>query len=275
MEKELIFEGRKVHYRREGKGPLVMLVHGFGEDSTVWDSQVQALKDKFSLLVPDLPGSGKSEVDPTPSMESMAAALKAILDIESGGYRETPPGGAEKLTMIGHSMGGYITLAFAEKYPESLQGFALFHSTAYADSGEKKTTRQKGIEFIREHGAFEFLKAATPNLFSAKTRDKRPELIDKQIGSLRNFSANTLVLYYQAMMQRPDRTAILRNTGLPVLFVMGPEDSAVPMKDMLEQCHLPRIAYIYELHESGHMGMLEETERSNQILATYLSDINH
>lgn len=310
MQKEISIQGKKIVYRVNGNGHPVVLVHGFGENSDVWDQVIggppqtppkeglvkeqktgndYSLTEKFQIIIPDLPGSGQSELIDDMSIEGMADAIKQILDAEivnlnftkpekNSGQKESskvPPTGGFKWTIIGHSMGGYITLAFAEKYPDSLNAYGLFHSTAYADSDEKKVTREKGIEFIEKHGAFEFLKTSTPNLFSAKTRDKRPEMIVEQIAGLNNFSAAALVLYYRAMMQRPDRTAVLKETSLPVLFIMGKYDVAAPLKDVLEQCHLPEKSYIHILQDSGHMGMLEEPKKSNFILNKFLEAITN
>ena len=91
------------------------------------------------------------------------------------------------LQLIGHSMGGYITLAFAEKYPELLNAFGLFHSTAYADDDAKKETRRKGIEFIKNKGVSAFLKNTTPNLFSEKTKKENPQLVEKLIDHIERF----------------------------------------------------------------------------------------
>lgn len=247
-------------YRVTGSGKPVMLVHGFGEDGEIWNNQVQFLKEKVKLIIPDLPGSGQSEMIGNMSMEGMAEVLHSIIHEEE----------IERCTVIGHSMGGYILLALAEKYWNHLDAFGLFHSSGYADSEEKKTVRKKGIGFIHEHGAFEFLKTTTPNLFSQQTKDEQPELIDKLISSLNNFSADALVSYYEAMMKRPDRTNMLQKALVPVLFIMGKYDNAVPLKDGLEQCHLPEKSYIHVLYQSGHMGMLEESERSNHILEEFL-----
>ena len=139
MKKQLLYQNNRIVYAVEGAGKPVMLVHGFGEDSSVWVNQIPFLKDHFQLIIPDLPGSGESAMVDDMSMEGMAEVLKAVADKETN----------ELFTLIGHSMGGYITLAFAEKYSNRLNGFGLFHSTAFADSEEKKATRQKGIEFIR------------------------------------------------------------------------------------------------------------------------------
>lgn len=267
MEKQLIISGKKIFYRITGNGKTVLLVHGFGETSEVWNAQVEYLKNEFQLIVPDLPGSGRSEIIEDMSMEGMAEVMKVILNTESS---QVSP--SEGCSMIGHSMGGYITLAFAEKYPRMLNSFGLFHSTAYTDSEEKKAIRQKGIAFIREHGAFEFLKTTTPSLFSPVTKDEKPELIDEFIRGLNNFSPDSLVLYYQSMIKRPDRTAVLKESSVPVLFIMGESDNAVPLQDALKQCHLPERAHITILHRSGHMGMLEETEKSNRLLEEFLKE---
>jgi pimeloyl-ACP methyl ester carboxylesterase len=214
-------------------------------------------------VVPDLPGSGASDLQEDMSLEGMAASLKLLADEE----------GMDGFILIGHSMGGYITLAFAEQYPSCLRAFGLFHSSAFPDSEEKKATRRKGIEFIREHGAFAFLKNTSPNLFSPLTKDEKPELIDGFIAGLSNFSAPALVSYYESMMQRPDRTAVLKKTPLSVLFMMGEFDNAVPLQDGLRLCHLPENAYIDILSRSGHMGMLEEMDRTNHLLEQFLTEV--
>jgi pimeloyl-ACP methyl ester carboxylesterase len=283
MNKYLTYQNKKIFYRIIGNGKPVLLIHGFGEDGEVWKNQIEFLKDNlpageagFKLIIPDLPGSGKSEMIDDMSVEGMAEGIKAILDSESS--EVSPPTGGGDLegagaVLIGHSMGGYITLAFAEKHPQYLKAFGLFHSTAYADSEEKKEARRKGIEFINQHGAFEFLKIATPNLFSPKTKDERPELTDQFISGLNNFSAAALVSYYEAMMQRPDRTGILKKATVPILFIIGEQDNAVPLQDSLRQCHLPEKSYIHILHHSGHMGMMEEADISNRMLKNFLLEI--
>lgn len=265
MNKEIIVRDKKVFYRLFGKGQPVVLIHGFGEHGDVWQRQVDFLKDEFLLIVPDLPGSGQSGMVEDMSMEGLAEIVKLVIDAEA---LDLP------LVMIGHSMGGYITLAFAKKFPQYLKAFGLFHSTAYADSEEKKATRKKGIEFINKNGAFTFLQSTTPNLFSPFTKDQTPQIVDEFIRGLNNFSAPALVSYYEAMMDRPDTTDLLKTTSLPVLFVIGEHDNAIPFQDSLALTHLPEKSYIHILHQSGHMGMLEETTKSNIILKEFLHDMN-
>jgi pimeloyl-ACP methyl ester carboxylesterase len=264
--RQVIIDEQPITYFTCGSGNPVMLVHGFAEDHTVWDRQSAFLKEKYFLIIPDLPGSGQSPMIKDMSMEGMADVLFAIVKNElKKDQRDTPV-----FILIGHSMGGYITLAYAEKYGPTLSGFGLFHSSAFADSDEKKTIRKKGIEFIQKNGAAAFIKSSTPNLFSPLTHEKNPPLIEKQMEATGNFSADTLVVYYQAMMRRPDRTFILKNAVVPVLFVIGKFDNAVPLADSLKQSHLPERSYIKILEKSGHMGMLEQPEESNQILENFL-----
>ena len=271
MKKEITYKGSKLTYDIIGKGPVVVLLHGFGEDSYIWKNQLDPLKE-FTLLVPDLPGSGSSGMIDDMSMEGMADAIHYIIDEEftTGGLNGKSDPSKNQVTMIGHSMGGYITLAFAEKYPNLLNGFGLFHSTAYADNQEKIETRKKGIDFIKRNGAYEFLKTAIPNLFSAFTRENYPHWINQQIEASHNFSGEALVSYYESMIRRPNRVEILKNSKVPVLFILGKHDVAVPLKDGLEQCYLPSLSYIEVLEKSGHMGMIEETETTNNILLKFL-----
>ena len=114
------------------------------------------------------------------------------------------------------------------------------------------------------------MKTSTPNLFSPHSKSTIPGSIEEFIASLANFSADALVSYYEAMMKRPDRTHLLKKTENPVLFIAGEHDNAVPLDDVLKQCHLPEKSYIHVLRNSGHMGMMEETEKANGILEEFL-----
>lgn len=266
-EKKITFQDAAIFYRTVGKGKTVVLVHGFGEDSDIWNYQVNFLKGHFRILLPDIPGSGQSEMVPNANIETFAEIVKAILDVEflKNSHREP-----EKVTMIGHSMGGYITLAFAEKYPEQLDSFGLFHSSAFADNEEKKQTRTKAIDFINEKGSGVFLKTSTPGLFTKEFAEKYPERINELIEKGKKFSAEALVQYYKAMIARPDRTDVLKTFSKPILFIIGEHDMAIPLESSLQQCYLPVQSHVNLLEKSAHIGMWEETEKCNQILLKFL-----
>lgn len=266
--KQIIFKGKKVFYKIEGSGKPVMLLHGFAEDSRIWNHQLKKLKEHFLVIVPDLPGSGSSELlEGEIQMEDYADVIKTIVNTELSEKKR------QQFTLLGHSMGGYITLAFAEKYPALLNAFGLFHSTAYADDDAKKQIRKKGIEFIKNNGAGLFLKNTTANLFSEKTKNTRPELVDDLINFSKYFSSEALIQYYKAMIERPDRTKVLKTFKKPILFVIGKNDNAVPLKASLDQCHLPSISYVKILQNSGHMGMWEEKKEANVFLLEFIKQV--
>jgi pimeloyl-ACP methyl ester carboxylesterase len=258
-----IYKENKIGYRIAGNGPLVVLLHGFGETGKVWEVQAAHLSTHYQVLVPDLPGSGNSNAIPDMSLEGLAESVAALV----GSITTNPH------TLIGHSMGGYIALAYAERYAERLLGLGLFHSTAYADSAAKAETRKKAIEFVSANGARAFLSVAIPGLFAPSTLSEQPWLIEKQIKDAYNFSESSVVSYYSAMMIRPDRCAVLKQFEKPVLFVSGEADTLIPTQDLLEQTKLAKKGHFYQLQYSGHMGMLEEPEKTNQILTSYLASL--
>ena len=258
-EKEIIINSKKFFYSITGEGPAVVLLHGFGEAGWVWNNQFDALNG-FQLIVPDLPGSGKSEMVEDMSMEGMAENIHFILQQE----------GLEHCTMIGHSMGGYIALAFAEKYPSMLTGLGLFHSTAFADTEEKKMARKEGIKYIEDKGALSFLKDFISSLYSSFTKEANPSIIQAHINSMSYLTKAALISYYQSMMDRPDRTQVLKQNKMPVLFVLGKNDKAIPFQDGLKLASMPDISYIHVLERAGHMGMIEEPELANSILNQFL-----
>jgi pimeloyl-ACP methyl ester carboxylesterase len=252
-------------YRDMGKGHPTLLLHGFAEDGTVWDNQIDALCGACRLIIPDLPGNGRSAALTIPiSIEEMAAVIKGLLDQLN----------IAKVNLIGHSMGGYIALAFAALYPERLNAFGLFHSTAYPDSEEKKTTRRKAIEFIRTNGSAPFIRQSTPNLFSAHTREQQPDLIETTIAKYSGFAPGSLIAYYKAMIARPDRTDVLRQFTRPVLFIIGHDDNIIPLQQSLEQSWLPSISQLCILKNTGHQAMLEHPEKSTQLLKDFINFVS-
>ncbi len=264
MRKEIQHENIRLVYHMEGQGTTVMLVHGFGEDHAVFNEMRAWLKNQYRVITPDLPGSGESELPQKElSMESLAEALEQIRQTEK----------IDQFILIGHSMGGYITMAYAEKYGHRLKGYGLFHSTAAADDAEKKKTREKAIEFIKTHGSAKFLAEAIPKLFSEESRKEQPQLIEEMTRRFSNFNPEALIAYYEAMMKRPDRSAVLQIAKVPVLFIAGKYDETIPLENMLKLVSLPEFSYIHICNHSGHMGMLEEPAFCNRTIEKYLSEI--
>lgn len=266
-ENNVQYNHSNIFYRRIGKGKRVMLLHGFAEDGSIWNNQIAFLKNHFRLLIPDIPGSGRSELIRDGNIATYAEVIKAIL---ADDFQQQGNEGSEEITIIGHSMGGYIALAFAEKYPEHLAAFGLFHSTAYADNEEKKLTRAKAIHFIKDKGSYPFLQTSIPGLFSQAFAEGHSAVLNELVNQAKNFSPLALIQYYEAMIQRPDRTSVLKKFPKAILFIIGEKDNVIPLQSSLEQCYLPAQAHIHILAKSAHMGMLEEKEKVNEILYHFL-----
>lgn len=265
----ILFKHTPIFYRAIGSGKRVILLHGFGEDGTIWQPQIDFLQTTFRVIVPDISGSGLSPFIQDGNIDSFADALKAVLDKEDELNPRQP---SERYTLIGHSMGGYIALAFAQKFPQYLDRLGLFHSSAYADSEAKIAARLKSISFIESNGAQAFLKTSIPGLFTPSFAEKFPEKMEALIEKATAFSAEALVQYYQAMINRPDRTEVLRNFKGRILFVIGAHDMAVPMQYSLAQSPLPEQSQVTILQNSAHMGMWEETDKANAAMLHFCSD---
>ncbi len=261
---KIAYKNCNIFCRIVGKGQPVLLLHGFGEDGNVWNNQVKFLQNKFQLIVPDLPGSGTSELIEDMSIEGMATCINEILpkiiakNVLLNG-----------ICIIGHSMGGYITLAIAEIFPSIVASFGLVHSSAFADTEEKKATRLKSIDFIKKNGAFEFFKNTIPNLFLQPEGNTHCTNLVEQS---KHFTSEAVIAYTKAMINRPDRTAVLKTFASPILFIIGENDKAVPFADSLPQTHLPMQAHINILRKSAHMGMYEEEEKVNKVLMEFFNN---
>ena len=266
MKKVIQYNNAALAYCVYGDGPVVMLLHGFAETSAVWKNQVSFLSECFRVILPDLPGSGNSEMFSSKgshlSIDELADSIHSILVNEN----------IDKLVLLGHSMGGYVTLAFAEKYAEKLKAFGLVNSTAFADSDEKKQNRLRGIDIMEDYGGYAFIKNTTPNLFSEAFKANNVEVVNELIEEGRQFETKNLQQYYFAMMERTDKTQLLKNNKLSVLFVMGTEDVAAPLSDVLKQATFCEIAYIHIITGTGHMSMLEKPDELNRILKNFVND---
>ena len=242
----------------------LVFLHGFCESREVWEEFTKPLQQKFRIIALDLPGFGKNtQTSQDYSMESMADYVKQQLD-ESG---------VEKCILVGHSMGGYAGLAFAEKYGNMLHGLCLFHSSALPDTPDKKENRDKTIDFVERNGVEKFIQSFIEPLFYSGNRERLQEDITKmkQIGNATPQESVTKGL--AAMRDRRDRTQVLKDAPFPVLFIFGKDDPAVPLEAALQQCHLPGNSTANFLGETGHMGMFERPYETRKALEKFAETI--
>ena len=240
-------QGRSIYYEITGKGSTIILLHGFCESLRIWDGVVDQLVG-YQIIRLDLAGFGKTAMPIEPSIDAMATDVYILaqhLELDS-------------FILLGHSMGGYVSLAFAEFYPQYLKGLGLVHSYAHADSEEKQRGRNKGIKHIELHGTSAFFQQLFKTLFP-KTY-KNQAIIDQLIASASEFSDQVITTGLIAMRDRPDRTEVLRCIDCPVLFIIGEEDEVVPFDKSLEATYLPGVSAIHILEKVGHMSMFEAPE---------------
>lgn len=234
-----------LHYNKAGNGQPVVLIHGFCEDNTCFNEQVLLLKEHCTVITPNLPGIGLSELHPETTMYSMADAVYELLQHLN----------ITTCVMIGHSMGGYVTLAYAKKYTHTLKSFGLLHSTAKADDNARKQKRDQAIELINQKGGSFYAQNFIPPLFRANTPSS---LITPSLAAAHYFSDESLSAALMAMKNRADHTELLRTTNLPVFWGIGRYDELIPEQVMMQQALLCKQSYIAHLKNSAHMGHIEE-----------------
>ena len=250
-------------YTDAGSGDTLVFLHGFCESKQVWEEFIKPLQ-QFRIITLDLPGHGDNTAYSGPyTMESLAEDVKQRLDEL----------GVKECLLVGHSMGGYVSMAFAEKYGHMLRGLCLFHSSALPDTEEKKESRTKSIDFVERHGVTNFVNPLIQPLFYEGNRERlKPEIeMMKEIG--RRTPQAAVVSALTAMRDRPDRTHVLKEAKYPVLFIFGKDDTAVPLDKALEQCHLPDYGTALFLGKTGHMGMFERRAETRKALVKFAETV--
>ena len=249
--KKISINGIELAYERHGKGASLVLLHGYPLDHHLWDEVVPLLKDTFDLIIPDLRGFGKSTTVDTPyTMNDFASDLAGLLDQL----------GIQKAAVAGHSMGGYVALAFARLYPERVSGFALVSSQVLADPPDRKEGRIKTAADVAEKGINGVVETMTPKFTS------NPQW---QAFARKNMEAQQPAAYIgalKAMAERVDSTPLLSAMKYPVIVVHGDADQLIPIERAREvKAALPE-SHLVEIKNAGHMPMCEAPDETAQAL---------
>ena len=252
----------KIYYSKVGQGPHLSFLHGFCENQSIWLETVDRLKDNYSCLLIDLPGFGKSSLNGPYSLQEVAQMLHELhLELE-----------IEATTVFGHSMGGYIGLELLKNYPEHIMGLGLIHSTALADSEEKKLSRQKVIDFLATHKASDFLKTFYPQLVSPSNLDEHKDTLWYLV---RKTKSESIVEATRAMMNRADHQKTLENTDRPILFLTGDEDAHFSVESIYKQASNCKSAQISLIEKVGHLSLMEAPEKCQHAIQEFLSFIEY
>ncbi|NVO30178.1 alpha/beta fold hydrolase [Hymenobacter lapidiphilus] len=242
----------------------LVFLHGFAESPEIWADFTRDFPAGYRVLTPTLPGHGPQPSPVTDyAMEAQARAALAQLDAA----------GADKVLLVGHSMGGYVALALAEAQPERVAGLVLFHSTALPDTDEKKAARDESAGFVRRHGVEKYMRSAIRPLLAPGNR-KRLAAGLKQLEDIATATPETTILgCLEAMKHRPDRTQVLREAKYPVLFIGGHDDPAVPLETLLPQLALPAQSHVLLLRNVGHLGFIEAPELTRRAVLEFAAGI--
>ncbi len=254
----LDYRNIKIHFTDEGKGNAIVLLHGFLENLNMWHNIKPHLLKHHRVIAIDLLGHGLSEsLGSIHTMETMADAVITILKHLK----------LEHVVLIGHSMGGYVSLAFAEQHPEMIKGICLMNSTSKADSAKKKRNRDRAITAVKQNHKT-FIRIAIPSLFAAHNRSVLSNDINKLISEAIQMTSQGVIAAIEGMKRRPDRTHILKQLKVKKLIIVGKQDP------VLEFTTIKRISEITHSilvdFPDGHMSHIENFEEFTYILIHFI-----
>lgn len=247
-----------MYYKEYGKGKTIVLLHGFIEEGSMWNDLAKALSIHYRVIVPDLEGFGQSKLERRKTSITQYAQDVFLLLQELK---------IKKCILLGHSMGGYITLHLAEMHPEILSGFGLINSHCFADTAEKKKNRKKGNEFIQKHGTKVFVRELYRNLFHQAFKNEK--LIATLAAKAEKYSADALIAANTAMMNRADKSQVLKTAKVPVLLINGKQDESAPFVLTLQQAAYPPIADVHFYDRCKHMSIFEKKKECTAAIMNF------
>lgn len=265
MQKKIYLGENSVFYEIGGSGHVVVLLHGFLENMTVWNTFALSLQSNFKTICIDLPGFGKSSVfSEKHDMDFMAEVVNSVLEKE----------GVQQCNLVGHSMGGYVSLSFAKLYPEKVKSLCLFHSQALADSDEAKQNRNRTIELVKKQKD-SFIKEFVPLLFAEQNVLKHRQEIKKLTAMCKHERLDGITAALAGMRDRQDSSEVLKKAEFPVYFIVGKDDSRIPIDVVLPQLKLPSNSEAIILSDCGHIGFIEKPEETLKGLTAFLLKLNN
>lgn len=268
MQKKFNYGIDALSYFDQGKGATtILLIHGFGEDASIWETQTIFLANYCRVIVPNLPGVHCKTL---PLHHSQKPTLQLYVEVLHALMHHLE---IEAYIVIGHSMGGYIGLAFADYYTNHVKGLLLLHSTVYEDNQAKKESRIKIAEFIDHYGSSKYLETAVPQLYGTQFKKVAPDKIQIQIENAMDISKETLIQFVFAMRNRKSYIHLLHQKNIPIWMIVGKEDIAVPFEDSLAQIKLLDPKNVLVLNHVGHMGMIEASEQVNKAILQFIQPV--
>jgi pimeloyl-ACP methyl ester carboxylesterase len=266
MIRTINYKNKSISYTIKGSGPSLVFLHGYLEYKEVWSNFVKDFEQDYQVLCIDLPGHGKSEsIGAIHTMKEMAQLVKLILDRN----------GIKQSVLIGHSMGGYISLSFLDFFPNLLVGTILFSSSALNDSSEKKLARNRDIELIRKGKKDMVINNNIPNMFASENLIQFSSQIEQIKTKVKTMSNEGIIAALEGMKERLNYQSLLQSPPVPLLFIAGSLDNLIQIDVSERQIKNSKNTIFKVLEYSGHMGYMEETQTSKNIIFDFLKSINY
>ncbi|WP_348799205.1 alpha/beta fold hydrolase [Flavobacterium adhaerens] len=257
----LLYKNTQISYTDSGNGTTVVLLHGFLENKTMWDIYVDELSTKNRIITIDLLGHGQTEsLGYVQTMEENADMVHEVLSKLK----------IQKVIFVGHSMGGYVALAFAELYPEKVGGLVLLNSTSKEDSPEKKKNRDRAILAVKKDYET-FIRLSISNLFSEENREKLTKKIEAVKLQALKTPLQGIIASLEGMKIRKDREFLLHTTTFPKLLIVGKKDPVLNYEENLEQIKNTDVQLV--TFPDGHMSSIENREELLIVLADFIKGI--
>lgn len=258
---QILYKNTKISYSDTGKGNAVVLLHGFLENQTMWQDLVPELSKKHRVITIDLLGHGNTEcLGYVHSMEDNAEAVQAVLSKLR----------IRKAVFVGHSMGGYVALAYGELYPENVRGLVLMNSTSKADSEERKANRDRAIKAVKKDYTT-FIRLSIGNLFSPDNRERLIDEIEKVKTEALKTPLQGVVASLEGMKIRKDREVLLHLTPYPKMLILGKNDPVLNYEDSLDQIEETTVRLV--TFPDGHMSHIENRDELKTVLLEFFKGV--
>ncbi|RTY73717.1 alpha/beta hydrolase [Flavobacterium sp. ZB4P23] len=259
--KQILFKNTNISYSDTGKGTAIVLLHGFLENKGMWDFYIPEFAKKNRIITIDLLGHGETEcLSYVQTMEDNADAVHAVLSELR----------IRKAIFVGHSMGGYVALAFAELYPDTIKGLVLLNSTARADSEERKTNRDRAIKAVKQ-SFVNFISLSIANLFNENNRERLLSVIESVKKEALKTPLQGIVASLEGMKIRQDREVLLHLAPFPKLLILGEKDPVLNYEETKEQIEGTAMKLV--TFPDGHMSHIENQDELLNVLLAFFKSI--
>lgn len=254
----LDYKNAAIFYTDSGKGPAVVLIHGFLENTTMWNVIIPELSKRNRVIAIDLLGHGKSDcIGYTHSMELFAETLEAVLKKVR----------IRKCILVGHSLGGYVALAFAEKHPKRVKGLCLMNSTSNEDTADRKLLRTRANKMVHKNFS-NLVRMSFTNLFSEESRIVFKDQMKNALSEAMQTPIQGYIAGQEGMKLRPNRNHVLAENSFKKLIIMGKKDAVLDYKTSLEEVEKTNSKHV--VLPQGHMSHIENLEKLILILKDFL-----